>query len=374
MSRFALLGVVALLTALGPTPGPAATVSEDAYLQGYAAAIVEREFRRSAPSLRVSDGVISLNAADIRGLDHERLRAALGAIRGARRVDIAEPGSAPPAMAVATAPPEGPSTPAPPPRVLGALQIGPLPGGQLFNPLIADPRWPHFSASYQYYLGDPDLEHVGAVSFGESFTLYRERLGQAWWEVGIQAGVFSVFDHEGESTDLVNADYFVAGVLGWRYDHFSALARLFHQSSHIGDEFLLRNRIQDRVNLSYEGIDLKGSYEFADMFRVYAGVGYLFRRDPSSLDPWSTQAGLEFRSPWPDIAARWRPIAAVDIQQREENDWHPDLSIRAGIQLDGVLATRNLQLLLEYFSGYSPNGQFSREKIDYLGLGVHFHF
>jgi hypothetical protein len=47
---------------------------------------------------------------------------------------------------------------------------------------------------------------------------------------------------------------------------------------------------------------------------------------------------------------------------------------RAGIQLDGVLATRSLQLLLEYFSGYSPNGQFYRDKIDYLGLGLHFHF
>jgi len=30
--------------------------------------------------------------------------------------------------------------------------------------------------------------------------------------------------------------------------------------------------------------------------------------------------------------------------------------------------------LLEYFRGHSPNGQFYREKIDYLGLGMHFHF
>jgi hypothetical protein len=26
------------------------------------------------------------------------------------------------------------------------------------------------------------------------------------------------------------------------------------------------------------------------------------------------------------------------------------------------------------FKGYSPNGQFYTQKIEYVGLGVHFHF
>jgi hypothetical protein len=30
--------------------------------------------------------------------------------------------------------------------------------------------------------------------------------------------------------------------------------------------------------------------------------------------------------------------------------------------------------MLEYFRGHSPNGQFYREKIDYIGLGAHFNF
>ncbi len=28
-----------------------------------------------------------------------------------------------------------------------------LPAGTLFTPLLADPRWPHFSLEYRYYLG-----------------------------------------------------------------------------------------------------------------------------------------------------------------------------------------------------------------------------
>jgi Protein of unknown function (DUF1207) len=150
----------------------------------------------------------------------------------------------------------------PGPKVLNELRTGLFPGEELlFKPLIADPRWPHFALAYQSYLNDKSLKDVAAVSFGESLSIYRDQLNHGWWEVGIQVGVFAFFDLDAVSKDLVNADYFVAALGAYRYEHFSALARLFHQSSHLGDEFLLRSRV-NRVNLSYEGADLKLSYEF----------------------------------------------------------------------------------------------------------------
>jgi hypothetical protein len=52
-----------------------------------------------------------------------------------------------------------------------------------------------------------------------------------------------------------------------------------------------------------------------------------------------------------------------------------DVSVRGGIQLENVrVLERNLQLLVEYFHGNSPDGQFYKRRIDYLGLGAHFHF
>src|SRR5437660_1779849 len=296
--------------------------------------------------------------------------AALQVIRGVARVEVLEPGmtpSPPPASA------SEPTAPTPPLRVLSEWQSGLLPGGSLFKPLIADPRWPHFAASFQRHLRDPQLVDVAAVSFGETFSLYRDRLGRGWWEVGVQAGVFAVFDLDAFSKDLVNADYLVAFPLSYRYADFSAMFRLFHQSSHLGDEFLLRTKTA-RVNLSYESVDAKVSYEFGDLARIYAGVGSLFDQDPPHLKPWSIQYGLEYTSPWPARDKGWRPVAGVDLQHREENAGSVDFSARAGVQLDGVLATRKMQLLIEYFNGRSPNGQFYREKIEYIGLGTHFHF
>jgi hypothetical protein len=355
--------ILALLALLAVAGVAAAAPPPDAWLEGYAAAVLERELGLTAPSLRATEGVITLSAADLGATDRTRVLSALRGLRGVTRVEIVE--GPPPAARGETV--------TGPPRVLAEWQTGLLPGGTLFRPLIADPRWPHFAASYQYYRHDRQLGDVAAVSFGESFALFRDRLGPVWWEVGVQAGVFAVFDLDAASKDLVNADYLVGIPLSGRYGDWSAMLRLFHQSSHLGDEFLLRTKTE-RVNLSYESLDLKVSHEFGDVLRLYAGGGYLFDQDPSSLQPFSIQYGAEFISPWPGRDARWRPIAAADLQHREQNDWSLDLSVRAGIQLDGVLASRNLQILLEYFKGRSPNGQFYKDKIEYLGLGVHFHF
>jgi hypothetical protein len=347
----ALVGLLAFATPAGATSPP------DAWLEGYAAAVLERDLGLTVPSLRVRGGVLTLSAAEVGAADRARVLAALGAIRGVARVEIVE---ATPAGASGL-------------RVATAEHTGLLPSGTLFRPLIADPRWPHFAASYQSYLRDRQLDNVAAVSFGETITLFRDRAGDVWWEVGIQAGVFAVFDLDAESTDLVNADYLLALPLSGRYGGWSAMLRVFHQSSHLGDEFLLRTR-SERINLSYESVDLKVSYEVNDVLRFYGGGGYLFHQEPASLDPWSIQYGAEFISPWPGREKRWRPIAAVDLQNREENLWSLDVSVRAGVQLDSVLASRNLQILLEYFKGRSPNGQFYKEKIEYFGLGAHFHF
>jgi hypothetical protein len=362
MKRLAIAFVV--LVAIGG-PAPEALAAEtDAWLEGYAAAVLERQLGITVPSLTVRHGVIQLSTADLGGQERERVVAVLSAIRGVVRVEVLEAGAPPPPLAHA---PTGPG------QILAEWDTGLFPGGTLFKPLMADPRWPHFSAAYQRYINDRQLKDVGAVSFGESFTLYRNKLGPAWWEVGVQAGVFSVFDLDAQSKDLVNADYLFGIPLSARYDDWSAMFRLYHQSSHLGDEFLLRTRT-NRVNFSYEAVDLRFSYEIGDVLRLYGGGGYLFDQDPANIQPWYVQSGIEFTSPWPARSAHWRPVAAADFKQYQENGWTLDTSVRAGIQIDGVLLTRNLQFLLEYFNGHSPNGQFYKDRIEYFGFGTHFHF
>jgi len=361
-----LLSVVVSLLAGGAlsSAGAVPAAPDDAYITGYAAAVLEREFRLSGRSLSVQNGVLTLSAEELAGVDRAQVVAALSGIRGVMRVEVREP--APSVAAGASAP------------AVESLPTGILPPGHLFKPLLADPRWPHFSAAYRYATNRRDVRDardVAAVSFGETISLFRGNAPAGQWEFGIQAGVFAVFNLDAESKDLINADYFVAAFGGYRQGAFSALGRVFHQSSHLGDEQLLRDTALHRINLSYESVDLKLSYDLPLGLRVYGGGGYLFERDPSSLKPLSAQAGAEFRSPWTLWGGAIRPIAGLDLQSREENKWNVDVSLRAGLQFETVqVLGRNLQLLVGYFHGNSSDGQFYTREVEFLDLGVHFHF
>ena len=376
--RSTMAAISLTLTMLTPVPASAAP-PDDAYVAGYAAAVLEREFNLPAPSLRVRGGVLTVAESDLGGGDRARVVSTLSRIPGVNQVLVLTAPAPAPSSSAGTSRsvrgdvPEGiPASDEARPGTTLEYQIGWLPGGILFKPLIADPRWPHFSAAYQYYIDNRQLENVAAVSFGETFTFYRNRFQDVLWEFGIQASVFSLFNLDAQSKDLINADYMAAAVAGFRWKDVSALGRVYHQSSHLGDEFLLHNSVQ-RVNLTYEGADLRLSYEFWPGLRIYGGGGGIFDQEPSDLKPWYAGGGIEFRSPWP-AGARIRPVAGVDVQTRQQNDWSPDLSARAGVEFLSALYGRNLQLLLEYFRGHSPNGQFYKDSIDYIGLGVHFHF
>jgi hypothetical protein len=192
-------------------------------------------------------------------------------------------------------------------------------------------------------------------------------------ELGIQAGVFAIFDIDSESFDLINADYFVGIPLTIKKGNVANLTRIFHQSSHLGDEFLLRGQTDERINLSYEGVTSLFSYHLPAGFRFYAGGGYIFHREPTGLDPWSTQAGLEFRSPRLWLNGSLRTVAGMDVQNRQESNWKTDLSVRAGIQSENPdFLSRKLQLLFGYYNGKSPNGQFYESNIEFFSLGLHF--
>ena len=357
---------LALCLVLGGAPAvaPAAPAPEDPYLAGYAGAVLEREFKLDRRVVTVQNGVLTLDGAQLKGADRAAVVTALSNLPGVVRVEVREAAARAPAVAPGAAP-----------AAVSTLPTGFLPAGHLFQPLLADPRWPHFSAAYRYYLDNRDLAHVGAVSFGETIPLFRgNAFADSQWEAGIQAGVFALFQMDAPSKDLLNADYFASLFGTWRRGPFSALGRIFHQSSHLGDELLVRTRLE-RINLTYESVDLKLSYDLPWGLRVYGGGGYLFDQEPESLKPWAAQGGVEFRSPWTLAAGHIRPVAAVDLQTREENKWNLDVSVRGGIQLENVrVLERNLQLLVEYFHGNSPDGQFYKRRVDYLGLGAHFHF
>ncbi len=369
----AILGVV-LMPAFAH-----ATAQDDAYIAGYAAGVLKQSLNLELPPLVVKDGVITFPIGSLEAADRAKAVQLLAAIPGVNSVKTTEtPGVQP--MDAASGSVQVPADETVTAAESIILPTGLLPAGHLFKPLLADPRWAHFSAAYRNYQSNNfDGRDIGSVSFGETIPIYRSHFGQSTvqWEAGIQAGVFSDFNLGASSSDLVNTDFIASIYSSIRAGQFSAFGRIYHQSSHLGDEFLLRkiDTKFERVNLSYEGVDLRLSYELPYGVRIYGGGGGLFHREPSDLKIWSAQYGIEFRSPWRIEAASMRPIIAVDVKNFEENDWNMDVSARAGVEFDNLqVLSRKLQVLVEYYNGFSPSGQFYNDKVEYVGLGAHYHF
>jgi hypothetical protein len=250
-----------------------------------------------------------------------------------------------------------------------------FPRVSLFEPLAADPRWPKFSLSYAYHFGDSQFTHVGGAEAGASIAIVqRESRRRGSWEVGFQGGIFAIFDFGGPSTDLVNADYLGGLTASYSLDSLVFFGRLYHQSSHLGDEFLLNNEVE-RINLSFEAVEVLVSYVPRPWARVYGGTGAIVRIEPSDLDRWSFQAGVEFRPVRSKSKVQVELLIATDLQSWQQNDWIPDASFVVGATLDPIgESSYRVDLLLRYYIGRSPNGQFFTERIQTLGPAVQLYF
>jgi len=162
--------------------------------------------------------------------------------------------------------------------------------------------------------------------------------------------------------------------VAYRRGQWSGRIRLFHQSSHLGDEFLLFPQAieVERINLSFEMVEGLASFDWRQ-FRIYGGGGYILHTD-TPLDRYSVQAGIEYAS---DVHV-WRSarlVGGLDLRWWDETAWDTSLSAKAGLEFRSPFsAGRSLQLLAEYFSGNLPYGQFYDLKASYVGMGITFAF
>lgn len=246
-----------------------------------------------------------------------------------------------------------------------------FPPEPLYQPMLADPKQPRFYASLYRYDSNVDRFTMGSVGFGEYFGLYRWGMsGGGAWQLGLQGGVFSQFNLNAPSTDLVNSDFNVGFPLSYRDGRFSARLQIYHQSSHLGDEFLLRADPR-RINLSFESLEGLISTRGWGL-RLYGGGEYLVRREPEDLERGILHAGLQSQNLL-DLGPFGRLLGGVDLKSMEEHDWAVQVSLKAGVALKGWNApNREVRLLLEGFKGHSPYGQFYDDRVAFYGLGLYF--
>lgn len=241
----------------------------------------------------------------------------------------------------------------------------------LFAPLIADPKQPHFFAAWLWIKSPMLTGEVASIGLGEDLVLASG--GNGRWELSVAAGVFSQFNMRTPSNDLINTDFTGGLPFAYRLGSLSLRMKVYHQSSHLGDEFILATS-PTRVNLSFEAVEVLAAREFGDV-RGYAGGEYIVRHEPDDLKPALLHAGIEFRQPGMGKASRTgRLILAVDAKSSQERNWRVGWSGRLGWEFHvavGATRVRPFSVQLQGYTGPAPYGQFYQETVRTLGAGIH---
>jgi hypothetical protein len=253
----------------------------------------------------------------------------------------------------------------------------------LFKPFIADPRQVCYSVGWRF--NDHALvQNVIPVSFGDTLAIYR--WCNVWpfggqMQIEIEGALWAVFDPLHESAPLMNADYYVGIPLTYAIRDWSFRLRLYHISSHIGDEFLLNHPGFDRRNPSFEALDFFVSNDFTNELRFYGGAGIYLHQDKSfRWGWWYVSAGAELRLP------RWgfvdycnqlygEPFYAMHWWYRPDFKKHVDMTYVLGYEFGKLCGLcRKVRLFMEYHDGYSFEGQFCRFPTHYLSFRASYGF
>jgi len=257
----------------------------------------------------------------------------------------------------------------------------PLPRGDVFCPLVADPKGMHSSVSYQRGREQDLANDIAAVGIADEFGFFRTGSGNSdnAIQLGIAGAVFAQFDIGSPSYDLLNADYLITLPLTFRAGWLSGRFRVYHQSSHLGDELLLRPNAPKRENLSFQSLDGLLSADVGPL-RLYGGGESFFARDSADLPTFLIHSGAELR---PRASIRFgtlglaRIVAAVDVKNvNDTTAWRTGISARAGFEMsrprEGAVTGRRWGIYAQYYTGPSPYGQFLRHDVRLAGLGFDF--
>jgi hypothetical protein len=217
---------------------------------------------------------------------------------------------------------------------------------------------------------------IGSVGVADRFPLVRwggPDPGEGL-QIGLEGAVFAQFDLNSVSIDLLNADYLVGAPITARLGAVSTRLRVYHQSSHLGDELILGGNAPPRISLSYQAIDGLAALQYGG-WRVYGGGGYAFTASTPIYDKTgSAQAGFDF------VGTRsWllgmRLTGGVDVKWLEAADWRSGTSVKLGTMVGRYSPDRRgLTFFLEYYDGFAPFGQFFVQDVKYYGATVQFDF
>ena len=246
-----------------------------------------------------------------------------------------------------------------------------LPDGVLYKSYLAGGREPRFASQW---ISEKHAGWLWDVTLGARAGILRYgTVNSPWpegWQIDIEGAAFPRLNLEHER-DLDAVDFRFGIPITVQRGPWQAKLGYYHLSSHLGDEFLVRNHTLDRINYVRETMVLGVGFYWNPDLRLYSEAGWAFYTDGGS-QPWEFQFGIDYSPIEP--TRQWpSPFFAINAHLRQEVDYSGNMTVQTGLQWRGQ-SGRLFRIGLQYFNGMSDMAQFFREHEEQIGMGMWYDF
>lgn len=248
-----------------------------------------------------------------------------------------------------------------------------LPSGLLYRSYIAAPHEPRFSSAvlFDHSTGTSRWD----ATLGSRVGLLRRdrppRMDLDAWQIDIEGAAMVRLDPQ-EKMDLESADYRFGLLWTGKRDNLAVKFGYFHVSSHIGDEFLIKNPTFQRINYVKESLIMGASLQASPEWRIYGELAWAVIAT-GGAEPWQLQTGAEYAR-LASCPTRGAPFTAINVQMRQEVDFAPGISILSGWQWKSPETAKTFRLGLQFFNGPSNQYEFYQQNDSQLGFGAWYDF
>jgi hypothetical protein len=264
-----------------------------------------------------------------------------------------------------------------------------FPQGLIYHSYLAAPKESRMGVQYQY---EKNQGWLIDATIGGRFGLLRygtnDIVSPQGWQLDFEAAAMPRLA-PGLDLDLISTDYRYGIPLTYGYGKWKSKLAFYHLSSHLGDEFLIKNPTFNRLNYVRDAIVLGQELQLDDNWLVYGEAAYSFRTD-GGAKPWEFQFGVEFSplrlqgprgirgfGPWAKVHRGMvvgAPFVAANGHLREEVNYSGDLTFQTGWQWRNPFDGRLLRIGVHFLTGPSPQYEFFSVSERQIGLGLWYDY
>jgi hypothetical protein len=260
-----------------------------------------------------------------------------------------------------------------------------MPTGHLFEPILLDPleaqAYAGVGRALNNNLFDQGVYGPFSIGFIKPIVRWNTKKNQQR-ELALDVANFTQFEIFYDKTAskvrrfIINSDYKVSVSFNTKIDEEKSYRiRFYHISSHLGDDYLIKNAYTSNyVNpVNYEQADFTYSIQKKN-WRYYALAGYGIRpyfKPTEVRKRVALEAGMFWKKPMQKKKnMQW--VAGFDLRMLEQTDFRPGIKTGFGIRI-GEESKTPFNFIFEYYNGPLPYSKFESEPNAQL-LGASFYF